>query len=131
MRNKRQVLVIVALGTALLAGWGYSRQTEQPATVMRVKLAHAQNVLDALAMSDFEKLSVDAHRLKLLSQEAAWNVIQTPEYQQHSSEFRHATDELSAAAKNKSVDGAVLAYFGLTMKCVNCHKYVRQVQARP
>jgi hypothetical protein len=128
MRKKLQALIIVATVTAMVAGWAHSRQAEQPATVMRVKLAHAQNVLDALATGDFEKLSADAHRLKLLSEEAAWNVIQTPEYRQYSNEFRHATDELSVAAKNKSIDGAVLAYFGLTMKCVNCHKYVRQTQ---
>lgn len=127
MKQKLQVLVVMAFGTATLAGWAYSRPAEQSATIMRAKLAHAQSVLDALATGDFEKLSKEANRLKLLSQEAAWNVIQTPEYQQHSGEFRHAADELSAAANNKSLDGAVLAYFGLTMKCVNCHKYVRQV----
>jgi hypothetical protein len=31
-------------------------------------------------------------------------------------------------AKDKNLDGAALAYVQLTMSCVNCHKYVREIR---
>ena len=35
---------------------------------------------------------------------------------------------MTEAARKKNLDGAVLAYVDLTMKCINCHKYVRGVR---
>ena len=42
-------------------------------------------------------------------------------------EFQRLSDEMDRKAKEKTIDGATLAYLRLTMNCVNCHKYVRQV----
>ena len=47
---------------------------------------------------------------------------------EHSVEFRRTADAITAAAKKKNLDGAALAYVDMTMKCVNCHKYVRGVR---
>ena len=54
-----------------------------------------------------------------------WNVIQTPEYQQRSDEFRRHARALTKAAQDKNLDGATLAYVQLTLACVECHKHVR------
>jgi cytochrome c556 len=55
-------------------------------------------------------------------------VLQTPEYHDRSMEFRRSADAMTEAARKKNLEGAALAYVDVTMKCVACHKYVRQVK---
>jgi type II secretory pathway component PulM len=97
-------------------------------TIMRMKLQHTQAILEGIATEDFDKIAKDASAVALLSQAAAWQVLQTPEYQQHSSDFRRAADDLARSAREKNLDAAALAYVRLTMGCVNCHKYMRGVR---
>jgi len=96
---------------------------------MRAKLVHAQHVLEGICTRDFQLIAKHAQELSLLSQAAGWQVLQTPLYQQHSTEFRRAADAVTKAAQQRNLDGAALAYFQMTMSCVSCHKYVRTVQA--
>ncbi len=106
-------------------------QTEQPnkvADFMRLKLTHAQAVLEGIAREDFDGIAIHSQALSLLSQEANWKVLQTEDYLEHSIEFRRTADAITEAAKKKNLDGAALAYVDMTMKCVNCHKYVRGVR---
>ena len=98
------------------------------ADVMALKLKHAERVLEAVALADFDIMAKESQALSLLSQEATFNVLMTAEYAQQSLEFRRAADALTRAAKAKNIDAAALAYMDMTMKCVNCHKYVRDVR---
>jgi hypothetical protein len=84
--------------------------------------------LENLALEDFQAISKNSQALSLLSLAASWQVMQTPEYAQQSLEFRRAADAMTEAARNRNLDGAALAYVEMTMKCVNCHKYVRGVR---
>lgn len=95
---------------------------------MRKKLVHSQNVLEGLTMENWDQVTRHAQQLSLLSQAAAWQVLQTPEYAQRSTEFRRAADALTEAARKHNLDGATLAYLEVTSKCVSCHKYVRGVR---
>jgi hypothetical protein len=63
-----------------------------------------------------------------LSYGAQWQVFQTPEYVRRSAEFRRDADALKRSAEEKNLDGAALNYVKLTMRCVECHKYVRTVR---
>ncbi len=94
---------------------------------MQQKLGHAQKVLESLVREDYDEIDQQAQQLLLISQDASWRVLQTPEYLQHSTEFRRAANAISVAAKDKNIDGAALSYLEMTMMCVNCHKYVRDV----
>jgi len=119
------VLAALAMITAI---WLANVRAEQPNKVskfMRAKLGHSQKILEGLATDDLEMVAENAQDLSLLSLEAGWQVLQTEDYQQQSREFRRATDALKSAAKKKNLDGAALAYVDVTMKCINCHKYVR------
>lgn len=100
----------------------------QVRTFMRQKLVHSQKVLEGLTMDDLEQVARHAQQISLLSQAATWQVLQTPEYSQRSTEFRRAVDALSEAARKRNLDGASLAYVEVTMKCISCHKYVRGVR---
>jgi hypothetical protein len=119
------VCVVVAV---VLASVGRTQQPNNVSDFMRLKLNHSKDVLEGIVQEDFDKIAKNSQAMSLLSQAATWQVLQTPEYLQHSAEFRRTADALTRAAKEKNVDAAALAYMELTMKCVNCHKYVRGVR---
>ena len=102
--------------------------TNKVSTFMRAKLLHSQKLLEALAFEDFDQMSKQSQEISLLSQESTWNVLETPEYIQQSTEFRRRADALTEAARNKNLEGASLAYVEMTLKCVQCHKYVRKAR---
>jgi hypothetical protein len=121
--------------TSCLATVASAQEAEDPAptdgviTFMRAKLDHAQHVLEGLTTDDFDMIAKGAGQMEVLSQEAAWQVLQTPEYRQQSGEFRRATRALKDAALKKNLDAAALAYVDVTLKCVRCHEYVRHVRS--
>ncbi len=130
-------LLVALLCTAVLLGmWTLQGQTQDPEqvrtdnvkTFMRAKLRHAQDVLEGLVVEDYDKIAKHSQEMSLLSLASNWQVLQTPKYAEHSRDFRKAADRITKEAKSGNLDGATLGYVELTMKCVNCHKYVRQVQ---
>lgn len=102
--------------------------TDQVAGFMRAKLAHSQNVLEGLATEDFDLIERGAQELSLASLDSNWQVLQTEDYVRQSAEFRRACDSLRDAAQRKNLDGATVAWMDVTLKCVQCHKYVRDVE---
>jgi cytochrome c556 len=128
MRQKVVPFVAVSLVLGMLAGVGQPEQPNDVGEFMRLKLEHSQEVLEGLALEDFDQIAKNAQDISLLSQAASWQVLQTPEYLEQSTEFRRTADALTRAAQEKNLDGAALAYVSMTMKCVTCHKYVRGVR---
>jgi Spy/CpxP family protein refolding chaperone len=114
----------------LLAPLALSQKADKPDVkdFMRGKLTHMQKVLEGITIEDYDLIRKEANQLSLLSHATEWRVLVTPEYQQHSAEFRRAVQSVVDAAKKKNLDGAALAYVDTTMKCVTCHKYVRSVR---
>ena len=96
------------------------------APLMLRKLDRAKDVLEGLALEDYAKIARSAREMKLLSLEAGWKVVQTKEYMQHSNDFRRACDQIEDAAKTKDVSRAALGYVSLTVRCVECHSYLRE-----
>jgi hypothetical protein len=136
---KRRCLLLVAVLAGCGGLWCVSAETRVPDApvpnarpqLMRAKLIHCQKVLEALTVEDYPAMAKHARQLKLLSQDASWEVFRGIEYEQQSVVFRRTTDALSASAEARNLDGATLAYVQLTMSCVNCHKYVRSQKATP
>jgi chemotaxis response regulator CheB len=124
-------LVMASLACAGTIG----QEPEKPLAVfMRTKLIHSQKVLEGLTTENFDLIAKESQKISLLTLAEQWQVLHTQEYEQHSREFRRTADALTAAAQKKNIDGAALAYVELTMKCVNCHKYLKQsrmAQAKP
>src|SRR5262249_32038462 len=128
--NRLSTLIAIVFGVSLGAFTlaAEPRKDETLSRFMRAKLEHSQKMLEALAIEDFEQLAKHGQEMSLLSQAEAWQVLQPREYLQHSVEFRRSADAVTDAAKKKNLDGAALAYMDMTLKCVNCHKYVRKVK---
>jgi len=134
---KRQIaIVVLILSIACLAMVSIGRtqdepkrlKTDQLADFMRMKLIHAQKVLEGLTTEDYNMIAKHSQELSLLSQATNWQVLQTDEYLTQSVEFRRAADALTQAAEDKNLDAAALRYMDVTMKCIICHKYVRGVR---
>jgi hypothetical protein len=122
----------LVIAAAVIGGIGLStmraQDTPRPddvAVFMRAKLDHAQHVFAGLALADFDRIARGANELALASQASSWQVLQTPEYARHSAEFRRSCESLRSAARAENLDGAALAWMEVTMKCIQCHRYVR------
>jgi cytochrome c556 len=113
---------------AVLISQGAAAPRDELKDFMRAKLKHSQRVLEGLVMEDFDEVAKGAQEMSLLSLAASWQVLQTPEYLDFSRKFRTAADVLSEKAKKKDLTGATTAFNQLTVRCVECHKYVRAVR---
>ena len=123
-------LAAAALAAIALAGPAADAPPEpdKVAVFMRAKLGHADRVLEGLAVADFDLIERAAQELSLASLDSNWQVLQTEDYVRQSAEFRRACDTLKEAAGKKNLDGAALAWVDVTLKCVQCHKYVRDAE---
>ncbi len=106
------------------------------APLMLKKLDKSKGILEGLTLEDFDKIKSNANTLRLLSLESGWNVIQTEEYQAQSLEFRRAAELIAQAAEEKDIHRAMIGYVSLTVRCVECHSYMRKhrvelIQAKP
>ncbi len=95
---------------------------------MRVKLKHSQAAIEGLVIDDLDKVARSAQEMSLLSLAETWQVLNTEDYIEYSRKFRRSADALAEAAKKKNLDQATIAFNQMTVKCVECHKYVRGVR---
>jgi hypothetical protein len=131
MRFMALVLFALAVsGICMALAQSPNPQPNKVADFMRVKLEHSKKLLEALTVEDMNLAAKSSQAISLLSQDATWQVLQTPEYAQRSQAFHRVADRLTEAARKKNLDGAALAYVELTMQCIDCHKYVRDVHSR-
>jgi cytochrome c556 len=103
-------------------------QNNQVSKLMAEKLKSSQKLLEGIAIGDFDKITTSAEKLIQLSNTEEWLQLKTARYEMHSNEFRRAAEALIQKAKSKNIDGATLAFFEMTMSCVRCHQYVREVR---
>ena len=96
-----------------------------PRNIMKAKLAHAQAVLEGIALEDFDQVRKNAQRLHELSQAADWQVQRTMEYQVFSAEFRRIVEDMAQHAQKKNIHALTLDYMQMTMTCVKCHSHMR------
>jgi hypothetical protein len=124
-------LVALALVLALAGGMTSLSGQAKEATkesLMKRKLRHSQKVLEGVALGDFKMIAAHAEELIDISKEAEWKAIRSPRYEVFSNDFRRTADTLIKKAREKNLDGAALSYVELTLTCVRCHKYVREVR---
>ena len=96
--------------------------------LMAEKLKNAQGLLEGLATNDFNKIQKGAEELIRISKAAEWTVHKTPLYEVQTNNFRRAAETIIQKAKAKNLDGATLAYVDMTVTCVRCHQYCREIR---
>jgi hypothetical protein len=93
--------------------------------VMRAKLAHAQAILEGLALSDYAMIESNALAIKRISQGGDWLVQDSATYFDFSAEFRNTCDDLVNHARAQNMQAMVSDYANLANSCVACHDYLR------
>jgi hypothetical protein len=91
---------------------------------MREKLKQAQQVLEAVVTSDWSSLETHSRELEQLTSDPRWMVLKGPDYARHSSEFIRAVQDLRRAAAQHDLEKAPQAYVAVTLRCVECHRYL-------
>ncbi len=127
MKPLTMSLLLVA-ATAVCLTRGDAATADELNDFMRAKLVHSQNVVEGLVRGDFDKISKGAQEMSLLSLAVTWQVLQTPQYIEYSKKFRTAANALSEAAREKNLDRATKEYNVVLQRCVECHKYLRDVR---
>lgn len=92
---------------------------------MEKKLEHSQAILRGLAVADFQAVSHNAQRLKLLNRVEGFVRRRNPEYRMHLHTFSRVVSEIERQAVKENIEGATLAFNQLTVSCVECHKSLR------
>jgi hypothetical protein len=121
MARKWWLLAVVILGSTITAN---GMQGPEVGGVMREKLAHSQKILEALVTSDWVGLEAHSLALEKLTEDRRWRVFNYPEYARHSAAFKQAAHDLHTAAVERDLEQAPKAYIAVTMRCIECHRYL-------
>jgi cytochrome c556 len=124
-RVSRCLFLLAAIGCAATLPSQAIGQ-EKLSNFMKGKLEHSQKTLEGLSKADFDLIAKHSQAISLLCEDELWMVIQTPEYRERSKEFQRSVNAITDAARKKNLEAAALAYVDATMKCITCHKYIRQ-----
>lgn len=125
----RPLFVAIAVAAAALAAAAAGRaQTARLERLMQDKLASSQQLLAAVVTSNWGTLERETARLIEITENVEWMVLKTPEYERFSTDFVGALERLQAAAEARSLDEASAAYANLTIRCVDCHRYVSRAR---
>lgn len=92
---------------------------------MRRKLEACGQILEGLTIEDADLIVKGAKILVELSAAERFQVQHDVMYRQFSGEFQRTAKGLLAAAEKKNYDAAALKWVDTTMKCLECHKFVR------
>jgi hypothetical protein len=115
------LLMIATIGDA-------NAQTTATTRVMRQKLVDAQGVMAAVVTGNWVELDRRSKALAKATEDPAWLVLRTPEYAKQGEAFLRAVNDLVDAAERRDSDAAPLAYVALTMRCIQCHRYVARAR---
>ncbi len=125
--NKRWCAVIV-LSSFFGAAASASQRPNDLKSVMRDKLAESQKILEAVVTSNWASLETHSRELEQLTKDPRWMALKYPEYSNHSAAFIRAVQELHNAAVQRDLDRTPQAYVAMTLKCVECHRYLARVR---
>jgi hypothetical protein len=112
-----------------LAGLATSpTQTTDVSRVMREKLQHSERLLDAVVTSNWAQLEIHSLALDRLTDDPRWTILKYPEYATYSLAFKRAVHDLHEAAVQRDLDEAPHAYNTVTLRCVECHRYLARAR---
>ena len=117
------ILILGGLWLSYRTGWATQQTPEEVSReIMWTKLDLSHNVLDALALEDFEALEAYAEDLEELGTAGFLYILDTEEYRSRADDFRMAARALRSAAREENAEASALAYMDLTLRCIRCHR---------
>lgn len=124
-------LIVIAMVVGILfSRYSVGQEQDQDSLsrrdFMRMKLNYTQNILEGLTTRDFGLIISGAEEVERITQAEAWNSNDFADYQKISDELRSVAAHLKKAGQKSNLEAAALRYFELTMKCMDCHQYLRK-----
>lgn len=98
------------------------------AKFMRKKLEASNQILEGLTTENAGLITQGARVLAEMSSAEQWNVQNDNTYREYSNEFQRSATALRDAAETNNFDAATLKWLDTTMKCIECHKFVRDTR---
>ncbi len=131
---KPTIWVLSAAGLLIGSVWAGSQQETLPQDqdsvarrdYMRTKLTFSQAIVEGLAVKNFDTINTAATEIRNVTEGEMWLVHKTPEYNRYSDEMKRSVEELIRAAEEKNLEGSALRFFDVTLKCIDCHEYLRR-----
>ena len=119
--------VVVALTVWLGLG---ARPSQGPelSSVMREKLVRTEKILEAVVTSDWASLETNSRELEQLTNDPRWMALKYPEYAKQRAAFVQAIQRLRRAAAQRDLEKTPRAYTDVTLKCVECHRYLARAR---
>jgi hypothetical protein len=133
-KNLLALGLIMLFGLAIGLSWNLLAQDESKADriarrdFMRAKMMYSSNILQGLTNHDFEAVEESANEIVGLTRAEAWLVVKDEAYQEMSEDLRVAAERLKKSAKEKNVEGSTLRFFDMTIKCIDCHEHIRNLE---
>jgi hypothetical protein len=131
MTRVRQALLFTSLagcltwlGASLINGQDPPTK-DAKAGIMRLKLIPAKMILEGIALHDFKAVRKNSEQLRLLTLDASWMLVQTEAYTKQTADFERALKLLNRMCEEENIEGVTLAYMQVTMRCVECHRALR------
>jgi len=127
-RGATAIALGLALGTGMaLDGAGRPAAAQLPNLdeIMRNKLQHGQDLMEAVVLGQHTAVERHAYELTLLSEASTWTALRTPQYLEQAAGFRDSATRLMEAAQQQDMDRVAAAYTELVTTCVQCHRHVR------
>ncbi len=103
-------------------------QTARTGRLMRDKLVHAQKLLEALTTSNQALLERESDAMVRIAQSPRWQELRTAELAGYTDAFLKAVADLSAAAKRRDLDNAIVHYNAMTLACMQCHRRIKDMR---
>ena len=131
---KPTIWVLSAAGLLIGSVWSGSQQETLPQDqdivarrdFMRTKLTFSQAIVEGLSVKNFDTINTAATEIRNVTEGEMWLVHKTPEYNRYSDELKRSVEQLIRAAEEKNLDGSALRFFDVTLKCIDCHEYLRR-----
>lgn len=103
------------------------RQDKSPLQqFMARKMDASSQILEGIVMENSDLIKQGGNSLLEMSRAEKFQVLTDQEYRLHNRQFREAVQRLIAAADKEGYGKAALAWFDVTISCVDCHDHVRK-----
>jgi hypothetical protein len=93
---------------------------------MKKKLDFSKNIMEGIALADFDKVTQNAQTLRGLSKIEAFVRRGTPGYRVQVDAFEQSLTEIIRQADKENLEGTTLGFHQLTVSCVKCHRDLRE-----
>jgi cytochrome c556 len=95
--------------------------------LMRQKLAATHDLLTALLMKDMNGIKAQTEVLSEISKATTWYKTQDPDFLREAASFRNSVEFMQESASAKDIPSTALGYVRVTMSCMTCHNFIRDV----